>query len=134
MLPSTTYEEACCQPRDWVRQRTRWLKGWLQTWLVHMRRPVSLFKVAGSAGVCGVPDHIGGAGPVAGGPSSFYRFHDSMRPGAGICLRDHMGCLALLFWGLALGNFILGYGVAIWLGFATLRKRRFLSPHTSSSC
>ncbi|WP_182085191.1 glycosyltransferase [Aureimonas sp. ME7] len=24
---------------DWRNQRTRWIKGWLQTWLVHMRDP-----------------------------------------------------------------------------------------------
>ena len=23
----------------WLRQRTRWFKGWMQTWLVHMRHP-----------------------------------------------------------------------------------------------
>ena len=38
-LDSTTYEEACCQPVAWVKQRTRWLKGWMQTFGVHMRAP-----------------------------------------------------------------------------------------------
>lgn len=39
MLASTTYEEAPLHMRAWLRQRTRWLKGWALTWLVHMRRP-----------------------------------------------------------------------------------------------
>ena len=26
--------------RPWLRQRTRWFKGWMQTWLVHMRSPL----------------------------------------------------------------------------------------------
>lgn len=39
VLASTTYEEAPLHMRAWLRQRTRWLKGWMQTWLVHMRRP-----------------------------------------------------------------------------------------------
>ncbi|MGX1308005.1 cellulose synthase/poly-beta-1,6-N-acetylglucosamine synthase-like glycosyltransferase [Amorphus suaedae] len=39
MLASTTYEEAPLHMRAWLRQRTRWLKGWTLTWLVHMRRP-----------------------------------------------------------------------------------------------
>lgn len=39
MLASTTYEEAPLHMHAWLRQRTRWLKGWTLTWLVHMRRP-----------------------------------------------------------------------------------------------
>ncbi|MGB6118105.1 MAG: glycosyltransferase [Mesorhizobium sp.] len=31
----------------WVRQRTRWLKGWAQTWLVHMREPRRLLAEVG---------------------------------------------------------------------------------------
>jgi len=37
LLDSTTYEEACSQTPAWIRQRTRWMKGYLQTWLVHTR-------------------------------------------------------------------------------------------------
>lgn len=40
VIASTTYEEAPLHMRAWLKQRTRWLKGWMQTWLVHMRRPV----------------------------------------------------------------------------------------------
>lgn len=39
MLESTTYEEAPAGFMSWLRQRTRWLKGYMQTWLVHMRDP-----------------------------------------------------------------------------------------------
>lgn len=38
MLPSATLEEACAVAGPWLRQRTRWLKGYLQTWVVHTRR------------------------------------------------------------------------------------------------
>lgn len=31
----------------WVKQRTRWLKGWAQTWLVHMRNPAALASEIG---------------------------------------------------------------------------------------
>jgi len=37
MLDSTTYEEANSDPRNWIRQRSRWIKGYLQTLLVHTR-------------------------------------------------------------------------------------------------
>jgi len=39
VIPSTTYEEAPGRLGPWLRQRTRWFKGWMQTWLVHMRSP-----------------------------------------------------------------------------------------------
>ena len=42
VIPSTTYEEAPARFTPWLRQRTRWFKGWIQTWLVHMRSPVRL--------------------------------------------------------------------------------------------
>jgi cellulose synthase/poly-beta-1,6-N-acetylglucosamine synthase-like glycosyltransferase len=42
MLLSTTYEEACAVPGPWIRQRTRWMKGYLQTWAVHSRRSAGL--------------------------------------------------------------------------------------------
>ena len=44
MISSTTYEEAPAQTGAWLRQRTRWFKGWMQTWLVHMRQPRRLLR------------------------------------------------------------------------------------------
>lgn len=41
LLATPTWEEPPHQLKDWVPQRSRWVKGHLQTWLVHMRRPVS---------------------------------------------------------------------------------------------
>ncbi|MCJ2013893.1 glycosyltransferase family 2 protein [Methylobacterium sp. J-076] len=40
-LPSATYEETAKGLRRWLAQRTRWLKGFLQTSLVHGRRPLA---------------------------------------------------------------------------------------------
>ncbi len=39
MLERPTYEEAPATVRSWLAQRTRWLKGWMQTALVHLRAP-----------------------------------------------------------------------------------------------
>ncbi len=47
MLPSTTFEEATCTLPAWTRQRSRWLKGFMATYLVHMRRPVQLARDLG---------------------------------------------------------------------------------------
>lgn len=47
LLPSTTLEEANCHLLPWVRQRSRWLKGYMVTYLVHMRRPLRLLREMG---------------------------------------------------------------------------------------
>jgi len=49
-LSSTTYEEAPASLVSWLKQRTRWYKGWMQTWLVHMRRPRRLLRELGPGG------------------------------------------------------------------------------------
>jgi glycosyltransferase XagB len=50
VLASATYEEAPARFMPWLRQRTRWYKGWMQTWLVHMRRPWRLVRELTPAG------------------------------------------------------------------------------------
>ena len=39
LLDSTTFEEANCRVLPWIKQRSRWLKGYFITWLMHMRHP-----------------------------------------------------------------------------------------------
>jgi len=47
MISTTTHEEANCQIWPWIRQRSRWLKGFMVTYLVHMRRPRQLLAQLG---------------------------------------------------------------------------------------
>jgi cellulose synthase/poly-beta-1,6-N-acetylglucosamine synthase-like glycosyltransferase len=47
VIDSTTFEEAPNRFGAWLAQRTRWMKGWLQTLLVHLRSPVRLFTDLG---------------------------------------------------------------------------------------
>ncbi|MEO0670861.1 MAG: glycosyltransferase [Pseudomonadota bacterium] len=42
MLESTTWEEAPVRFSAWLSQRTRWMKGWFQTFAVHTRQPAVL--------------------------------------------------------------------------------------------
>ena len=42
-----TLEEAPARLGPWMRQRTRWFKGWMQTWLVHTRHPLRLVHELG---------------------------------------------------------------------------------------
>ncbi|WP_374213257.1 glycosyltransferase family 2 protein [Psychromarinibacter sediminicola] len=53
-IGSVTAEEANCRIWPWVKQRSRWLKGYMVTWLVHMRRPVRLFRQLGAWRFLGV--------------------------------------------------------------------------------
>ena len=60
MIPSTTYEEAPVTLGPWLRQRSRWLKGYMQTWLVHMRHPLLLLRRAGPGGFLAFQLFLGG--------------------------------------------------------------------------
>lgn len=44
ILDSTTHEEANSDLANWFWQRTRWIKGYMQTYLVNMRDPKALWK------------------------------------------------------------------------------------------
>ncbi len=65
VLDSITYEEANSDFINWVKQRSRWYKGYLQTWLVHMRHPVRLRRELGWRGLAGVNLFIGGTPVLA---------------------------------------------------------------------
>lgn len=54
VLDSITEEEANSDFVNWVKQRSRWYKGYLQTWLVHMRRPVAVHRELGVRGALGL--------------------------------------------------------------------------------
>jgi cellulose synthase/poly-beta-1,6-N-acetylglucosamine synthase-like glycosyltransferase len=60
IIRSTTQEEANCRLPNWVRQRSRWIKGWMQTYLVRMRHPVELYRALGPRGFAGFQLLIGG--------------------------------------------------------------------------
>lgn len=59
IINSTTYEEANNDFLNWIRQRSRWIKGYMQTYLVHMRDPVKLWKKVGWRGFLGFNFFIG---------------------------------------------------------------------------
>ncbi|MEP2640763.1 glycosyltransferase family 2 protein [Roseobacter sp.] len=47
LLPTVTHEEATSRVWPWVRQRSRWLKGFMITYFVHMRDPAQLYRDLG---------------------------------------------------------------------------------------
>jgi cellulose synthase/poly-beta-1,6-N-acetylglucosamine synthase-like glycosyltransferase len=123
VLDSVTYEEACCQPWPWLKQRTRWLKGWIQTYGVHMRQPYRLVRELGLAGFLAFQGHFAGVIVAAlVHPISYVLlFHDAVMgvlfDGSGAILGRHMVFLAIF-------NLIAGYGASLALGWFALRGRR----------
>lgn len=53
IVDSRTWEEANSRTGNWIRQRSRWIKGYMQTWLVHMRNPLRLYRELGLKGFLG---------------------------------------------------------------------------------
>lgn len=60
VVNSTTFEEANSKLGNWLRQRSRWIKGYMQTYLVHMRNPFAFYRSVGSVGFWGFQFFIGG--------------------------------------------------------------------------
>jgi cellulose synthase/poly-beta-1,6-N-acetylglucosamine synthase-like glycosyltransferase len=58
MLSTVTEEEANCLPWAWIRQRSRWLKGYMTTYIVHMRRPLLLLRQLGAWKFLGFQAHF----------------------------------------------------------------------------
>ncbi|MEO1493275.1 MAG: glycosyltransferase family 2 protein [Pseudomonadota bacterium] len=54
VLRSVTEEEANCRIMPWIRQRSRWLKGYVLTWMSHMRAPGRLWCELGPVGFLGL--------------------------------------------------------------------------------
>ncbi|WP_164660047.1 glycosyltransferase [Tropicibacter sp. Alg240-R139] len=48
LIDTVTYEEANFRAWPWVKQRSRWLKGFMVTYLVHMRSPRQLWRDLGA--------------------------------------------------------------------------------------
>lgn len=61
LIAAVTHEEANCRTLPWVKQRSRWLKGYAMTWAVHMRNPARLWRDLGPMRFFGVQILILGA-------------------------------------------------------------------------
>jgi glycosyltransferase XagB len=60
VINSATWEEAPVAFGQWLRQRTRWFKGGMQTWAVHMRHPLRLRRELGWRGFAALQLLVGG--------------------------------------------------------------------------
>ena len=119
VIDSTTHEEACSTIRDWSAQRARWIKGWLQTWLVHMRRPLAFARETGWGGMF-VMHAMMGAGVFAALAHPFFllwtvwRLWQPYAPPASVPEAAIAGIGAMVL--------VAGYGAAMLVGLAGLRR------------
>jgi len=60
ILDSITYEEAVHKLPIWIKQRTRWMKGYLQTLITHLRNPKEAIKIFGIYRFLGIYGIVGG--------------------------------------------------------------------------
>lgn len=60
VISSTTYEEANRAYGNFIRQRSRWIKGYLMTTLVHLRHPIELVRQVGWLQALGFALLVGG--------------------------------------------------------------------------
>jgi cellulose synthase/poly-beta-1,6-N-acetylglucosamine synthase-like glycosyltransferase len=60
VIAPPTWEEAPISLAAWLRQRTRWIKGHQQTWLVAMRAPAATARELGLGGFVALTALLGG--------------------------------------------------------------------------
>jgi len=121
VLDSVTLEEPNSDVINWVKQRSRWQKGYIQTSLVHLRQPRRLVREIGWRGLAHLLLFVGGTPVLAVLNLWFWalwlvyavtgaRFIELMFPGPSLYL-------GLVAW--AVGNFLVAY-----LGVVTLVETR----------
>jgi cellulose synthase/poly-beta-1,6-N-acetylglucosamine synthase-like glycosyltransferase len=118
VLPSTTWEEAPVNLSRWFKQRTRWLKGWMQTYLVHTRQPWRLGAELGLRGALGFHALMGGLVLLALMHPLFYALL-AYHAASGQLLAPAAGAL----WVLAWVNLAAGYLTSMAVGAASARRR-----------
>ncbi len=122
VIESTTWEEAPRRWRSWLNQRTRWLKGWMQTTLVHMRHPLRLMHDLGEARFLGFQALMGGLVLAALVHPWFYLLlaYDIW---AHRFFSWPQTLIGQSFWGLASLNLFAGYLISMLLGLAAAVRR-----------
>ncbi|MFT3989194.1 glycosyltransferase family 2 protein [Aestuariivirga sp.] len=123
VLDSKTDEEANVRLGNWMRQRARWLKGFLITWLVHMRDPARVWGELGASGFWAMQALTLGVfasallHPLCMAASLAMLVIHPVLP-------EEAGWFARGLAGLNLAVFATGYGVTLLAGRRALRRQR----------
>ena len=120
VINSTTMEEANTSIPNFIRQRSRWIKGYMQTSLVHARRPLSLLRTIGPRRFAAFALLIGGT------PAVFLGVLPSYLISAAVLLLPPQvtaGLFPLPVLWLCLLNFVLGNSLMVYLSMMGPFKR-----------
>ncbi len=121
VVNSTTLEEANTNYGNWIRQRSRWIKGYMQTYLVHMRAPLTLWNKIGNRAFFSFQFFIGGTfltalvTPLLYGVFAYWLL-------SGTDIFDPMFVEPLLY--LSLLNLLLGNAFFIYIQMVGVFKRK----------
>jgi cellulose synthase/poly-beta-1,6-N-acetylglucosamine synthase-like glycosyltransferase len=120
MVDSTTWEEANKVRVGWVKQRSRWIKGFIITWLTQMRHPVSLL------GELGLPGFIGLQIVLLGTATAFLLapVFWVMWLGAFGVEWSFYSLMPSWFWASAIIGLLLSEGVMILISALAIHKKR----------
>ncbi len=121
VVSSTTFEEANSRVGNWIRQRSRWIKGYLQTTLVHTRHPIRLVHEAGLKQTLAFALLVGGT-PLTFlcGPPMWALFAYWVATGSAAVDVLFPG---VLLW-ISFFNLLIGNGVMVYLSMMGGFKRR----------
>jgi glycosyltransferase XagB len=122
VIPSTTWEEAPTSWYIWYPQRTRWLKGWMQTYLVHTRAPVRLSRDLGWRQSLGLHTYVAGLilSSLAHPLMYVVLIVQGWQNGGFTQPTDHIH--AIIWWG-AWASLLLGYFSSIIIAIVAVRRR-----------
>lgn len=131
VVNSTTLEEANNEFFNWIRQRSRWIKGYMQTYLVHMRNPAKLVRKVGWKGFFGFNFFIGGT-------SFTFLLYPILLAFFVLYLIFRFSAVRQVFpdWVLYISifNFIAGNVLMIYVNMLAVFKRRYYELILYSAC
>lgn len=118
-IDSVTWEEATARIRPWIRQRTRWIKGYMMTAAVSLRHPIGWFRTAGMRGA------ITMVGLIMGTPLAFlaYPFTLGLTLLTIFHLPSPLGELSHWMWVAGAVNFFIATGALIVVSAAAAWRR-----------
>jgi len=124
IIRSTTYEEATSRVWNWIRQRSRWIKGYMQTTLVYNRRPLKLIQAIGLKQWLSFQLFIGGT-PILFLINPILWILFGVWIGWNPPWLSELFTPALLF--LSLFNFLIGNFLGIYLNLLGAFRRKYYS-------
>jgi glycosyltransferase XagB len=121
VLDSKTFEEANTELGNWISQRARWFKGFLQTWLVHMRRPSALPRDIGWDGIWAFQATCFGTifsstfHPIFNYVVCYYLWQNWQTP-------LNLSIFTTIIVGMSIVVTIVGYGASLYAGYLVCKR------------